>query len=143
MVASQYFDLAEKPHFDIGEETKFTDLVLYAWACWTGKAAINLEPTAAGNLWGVVSTPELAKYQLPLKDDQFLLVDMKFAKFAKPLQAVIRVQYFEGGTSWEKGRRLGLNRHEWRQKLIATHWSMYNALLPDIDQWRKQFATRH
>src|SRR5882724_2486766 len=100
------------------DNVKFVDLVIYAWACWTGRA-VNLEPVSSGDLWGVVSTPEPGKYRLPLSDDQFLLVDLRYAQLGAHPKSVIEVRYFKGGYTDNQLKRLGLNRKEWDAKVMV------------------------
>jgi hypothetical protein len=118
------------------DNEKFVDLVIYAWACWTGRSALNLNPTSAGNLMGVVSAPEEARYELPLSDDQFLLVDRRYSELAKQHRRVIEVEYFKGGFTDRDLKRHRITRYEWRLRTRTAKLAMYDSLLPEIEDWR-------
>ena len=122
--------------FSDTDNAKWTDLIIYAWACWTGKSALNLNPVSAGNLLGVVSTPETARYQVPLTDDQFILVDARYAQLPKFYRDVIKIQYLEGGYTDRELKRNGYNRAEWQHRIRQSLLMMYKSLLPEIEDWR-------
>jgi len=119
-----------------GDEVKFIDRVLEGWARWTHDDGIDLRPTCAGDLWKVQAIIEVADGILRMTDAAFVFIDQKIATLPFRLRAVIFVEYRNGGTSEAKARFMGFNRAAYRQELRSAQWSLYTALMPEIENWR-------
>ena len=130
-------DYLEPTTTDDHAETKFVDRVLYGWARWSHRGAVNLKPTSAGQLWRIV-TPMLATYEIRMSDDDFVIVDRQVAHLPNRLKIVVHVEYFRAGTAEEKSRSMGLSRIGFRQRLHAAQWALFTNLAPFVDSWRQK-----
>ena len=61
------------------------------------------------------------------------LVDRAVARLPHRLQQCIIVEYFSGGTSEMKARRIGIVRLEYRQRLQGALWALYGRLEGEFD----------
>ena len=118
------------------DEVLFVDRVLEGWASWAHDDGIDLRPTCAGDLWKVQVIIKASTGILRMSDDAFVLIDQRIAGLPRRLRRAIFVEYTNQGTSTEKARFMGLNRIAYRERLTAAQWSLYAALMPQIETWR-------
>ncbi len=121
-------------------EISFVDKVLAAWASWSRCSGIDLRPIHAGKVLGIKFVYE-PRYQLPLNDDELLLVDRGIARLPAPLRLVVATEYVRSaGPQEQKARNLGLTRAAYRLRLYRAQWGIFVALCPSVELWMSRIA---
>lgn len=122
----------------LDDQVSYMDRLLYAWAQWAWCTNSQLGFPAAGVIWGVKTPVEDRKlHELAGTDDMFGLVDRAVAQLSWPKRKRLFVHYWQDETEERKGQRFGETRYSYRRRIRELQIELYDALLPDVEDWRR------
>lgn len=119
---------------DTAPELVVIDYLCSSWARWAGDQLAEMDWPRNSMCARILQWHELGvsaerlfpgpKESPPHVDK----IDRAIAKLPQRLQKVLIVEYFSGGSSEVKGRRIGISRLAYRQRLEGALWALWGKM---------------
>jgi hypothetical protein len=129
--------VAEVLDMDVtADEVKYMDRAVVTWTYWAWANSNRLGYPEAGSIWGLFK-PEVRHFELALDEAQCALIDKQIARRPWRKRKMIFVEYWLHEPQELKGRRFGLPRTTYRDRVDDLLKDLYRDLMPGIEDWRQ------